>query len=96
MADDQVISPALLQQLTLAILDHSAEEGLQAIRLVRCYLDIWESFLRDRHDLVGHLRGAHHAGLACTEADPASLNRQHWEAHGSDLARFVAAHPAQG
>ena len=27
------------------------------------------------------------------EADPASLNRQHWQAHGSDLASFLDAHP---
>jgi hypothetical protein len=96
MADDQGISPALLQQLTLAILEHSAQEGLQAIKLVRSYLDTWEAFLQDRHELVHHLRAAHHAGPTCTEADPARLNRRHWEAHGSDLARFLAAHPAQG
>jgi hypothetical protein len=96
MADEQGISPALLQQLTLAILEHSAQEGLQVIKLVRSYLDTWEAFLQDRHELVHHLRAAHHAGPACTEADPARLNRQHWEAHGSDLARFLAAHPVQG
>ncbi len=90
------MSPALLQQLTLAILDHSAEEGLQAIKLVRSYLDTWEAFLQDRHELVGHLRAVHHADPACTAADSASLNRQHWEAHGSDLTSFVAAHPVQG
>jgi hypothetical protein len=43
------MTPELCQQLTLAILDHSA--------------------------------------------DPASLNRRHWEAHGSDLASFLGAHP---
>jgi hypothetical protein len=32
---------------------------------------------------------------ACTEADPASLNRQHWHAHGSDLTSFLDAHPVQ-
>jgi hypothetical protein len=29
------------------------------------------------------------------EADPASLNRQHWQAHGNDLASFLTAHPVQ-
>ena len=96
MADDRGLSPALFQQLTLAILDHPAEQGLRMIATVRSYLDTWERFLQDRHELVGHLRATHHAGPASTEADPASLNRQHWEAHGSDLARFVAAHPPQG
>jgi hypothetical protein len=51
--------------------------------------------LQDRHELVDHLRAAHHAGPACTEADPASLNRQHWHAHGSDLTSFLDAHPVQ-
>jgi hypothetical protein len=95
MPDDRAIAPALLQQLTLAILDHSAEDGLRMIATVRSYLDTWESFLQDRHELVDHLRAAYHAGPACTEADPASLNRQHWHAHGSDLASFLAAHPVQ-
>jgi hypothetical protein len=94
--DNRGLSPALFQQLTLAILEHSAEEGLRMITTVRSYLDTWEGFLQDRHELVGHLRTAHHASPACAEADPASLNRQHWEAHGSDLTRFLAAHPAQG
>ena len=31
------MSPALFEQLTLAILDRLAEEGLQAIKLVRSY-----------------------------------------------------------
>jgi hypothetical protein len=92
---DSGMSPALFQQLTLAILDHSAEEGLRMIRTVRSYLDTWETFLQDRHELVDHLRAAHHAGSSCLEADPANLNRQHWEAHGSDLASFLAAHPVQ-
>jgi hypothetical protein len=95
MADDRSLSPALFQQLTLAILDHQAEEGLRMINTVRSYLDTWERFLQDRHDLIGHLRAAHHASPACTESESASLNRQHWEAHGSDLARFLAAHPIQ-
>jgi hypothetical protein len=29
------------------------------------------------------------------EADRASLNRWHWERHGSDLATFLHAHPVQ-
>jgi hypothetical protein len=93
---DRAISPELLQQLTLAILDHSAEEGLRMVKTIRSYLETWESFLQDRHELVHHLRAAHHAGPACTESDPASLNRRHWEAHGSDLASFLGAHPADG
>jgi hypothetical protein len=95
MPDDRAIPPALLQQLTGAILDGSAEKGVQVIRLVRSYLDTWEVFLQDRQRLRDHLRAAHHAGPACTEADPASLNRQHWEAHGSDLTSFLNAHPVQ-
>jgi hypothetical protein len=90
------ISPELLQQLTLAILDHSAEEGLRMIKMIRSYLDTWESFLQDRHELVDHLRAAHNGGPSCTESDPASLNRRHWEAHGSDLASYLGAHPVQG
>ena len=39
MADDRDLSPALLQQLTVTILDHSAEEGLRMIATVRSYLD---------------------------------------------------------
>jgi hypothetical protein len=95
MPEDRGMSPALLQQLTLAILDHSAEDGLRMIATVRSYLETWETFLQDRHELVDHLRAAHHAGPTCTQADPASLNRQHWQAHGSDLTSFVAAHPVQ-
>jgi hypothetical protein len=90
------MSPELLRQLTLAILDHSAEEGLRMIKMIRSYLDTWESFLQDRHELVDHLRAAHNADPSCTECDPASLNRRHWEAHGSDLASFLGAHPVQG
>jgi hypothetical protein len=85
-----------LQQLTLAILDHSAEEGLRMIKMVRSYLDTWETFLQDRHELVDHLRAAHNADPSCIGSDPASLNRRHWEAHGSDLASFLGAHPVQG
>jgi hypothetical protein len=93
---DRGMSPELLQQLTLAILDHSAEEGLRMIKTIRSYLDTWETFLQDRHELVDHLRAAHNADPSCIECDPASLNRRHWEAHGSDLASFLGAHPVQG
>ena len=93
---DRGMSPELLQQLTLAILDHSAEEGLRMIKTIRSYLDTWETFLQDRHDLVDHLRAAHNSDPSCIECDPASLNRRHWEAHGSDLASFLGAHPVQG
>jgi hypothetical protein len=95
MPDDRGMSPELLQQLTLAILDHSADEGLRMIKKIRAYLETWETFLQDRHELVDHLRAAHHAGLSCLEDDPASLNRRHWQAHGSDLASFLDAHPVQ-
>jgi hypothetical protein len=90
------MSSALLQQLTLAILGGSADEGQRIIKMIRSYLDTWEVFLQDRQQLRDHLLTVHHAGSSCLEADPASLNRQHWDAHGSDLASFVAAHPVQG
>jgi hypothetical protein len=96
MPNDQGMSPALLQQLTLAILGHSADDGLRIIRTLRSYLDAWEVFLQDRQQLRDHLLTVHHAGSSCLEADPASLNRQHWDAHGSDLTSFLAAHPVQG
>jgi hypothetical protein len=92
---DKGLSPKLLQQLTMAILDGSADEGHRIIRMIRSYLDTWESFLQDRQQLRDHLLTAHQAGASCMEADPASLNRQHWQAHGSDLASFLAAHPVQ-
>ena len=95
MPADRGLSQALFQQLTRAILDHSAQEGLQVIKLVRSYLDTWEAFLQDRQQLRDHLLTTHHASSSCLEADPASLNRQHWEAHGSDLTSFLDAHPAQ-
>jgi hypothetical protein len=65
------------------------------IKTIRSYLDTWEAFLQDRQELVDHLRAAHKLGLSCVEAEPASLNRCHWEAHGSDLASFLGAHPVQ-
>jgi hypothetical protein len=45
--------------------------------------------------LRDHLLTVHHAGSLCLEADSASLNRQHWEAHSSDLTSFLDAHPVQ-
>ena len=95
MPADGSLSPALLQQLTLAILDGSADEGHRIIKTIRSYLDSWESFLQDRQQLRDHLLTVHHASSSCLEADPASLNRQHWEAHGSDLTSFLDAHPVQ-
>jgi hypothetical protein len=95
VADLRGMTPDLCQQLTLAILDDSADAGLRMIKTIRAYLDTWEAFLQDRQELVDHLRGAHHAGSSCAAADPASLNRRHWEAHGSDLASFLGAHPVQ-
>jgi hypothetical protein len=79
----------------LAILDHSADEGLRMIKSIRCSLDSWEAFLQNRQELVDHLLAAHRLGLSCVEAEPASLNRRHWQAHGSDLASFLGAHPVQ-
>jgi hypothetical protein len=89
------MSPELLQQLTLAILDGSAAEGHWIIKTIRSYLDAWEVFLQDRQELRDHLLTVHLAGSSCLEGDPATLNRQHWEAHGSDLASFLAAHSVQ-
>ena len=89
------MSPALLQQLTLAILDGSAEEGHRVITTIRSHLDTWAVFLQDRQQLRDHLLTAHYAGSSCLEADPTSLNRQHWQAHGGGLASFLAAHPVQ-
>ncbi|HEV8423868.1 MAG TPA: hypothetical protein VGS14_01585 [Actinomycetes bacterium] len=95
MPDDRVMPPDLLQQLTLAILDHSADGGLRTIKAIRAYLDGWEAFLQDRQELLDHLLLAHRLHPSCMEADPATLNRRHWEAHGSDLATFLGAHPVQ-
>ncbi len=96
MPADRGLSPALLQQLTVAILDGSAEEGQRIITTIRSYLDTWEGFLQDRQQLRDHLLTTHHGDSSCLEADPASLNRQHWHAHGSDLTSFLDAHPVQG
>ena len=96
MPDDRAMSPELLRQLTAAILDGSADEGHQIIRTIRSYLDAWEVLLQDRQQLRDHLLTVHHAGSSWLEADPASLNRQHWQGHGSDPASFLAANPVQG
>jgi hypothetical protein len=93
--DDRAMPPDLFQQLTLAILDHAADEGLRMIKTIRSYLDTWEIFLQDRQELVDHLLAAHKLGRSCMGAETASLNRRHWEAHGSDLASFLGAHPVQ-
>jgi hypothetical protein len=93
--DDKVLPADLFGQLTLAILGHSADEGLRMIKTIRSYLDTWQTFLQDREELVDHLRATHDAGSSYTEADPASLNRRHWQAHGSDLTSFLGAHPVQ-
>ena len=95
MPDDRPMPPDLLQQLTLAILDHSADQGLRMIDTIRSYLDTWETFLEDRRQLVDHLRAGHDAGASCMDSDAASLNRRHWQAHGSDLVTFLDAHPTQ-
>jgi hypothetical protein len=89
------MSPELLQQLTVAILDGSADDGHRIIKMIRSYLDTWEVFLQDRRELRDHLLTVHQADSSCLEADPASLNRQHWQAHRSDLASFLDAHPVQ-
>ena len=95
MPADRGMSPALLQQLTLAILDGSADEARRTITTIRSYLDTWEVFLQDRQQLRDHLLTAHHAGSSCLEADSASLNRRHQEARSSDLTSFLDAHPVQ-
>ncbi len=95
MPKDSAMPPDLFQELTLAILDDSAEKGLQTIKAIRAYLDTWEAFLQDRQELLDHLIAAHKAGPLYTEADAASLNRRHWQAHGGDLATFLDAHPVR-
>jgi hypothetical protein len=93
MPNDRAMPPQLIRELTLAILDDSATNGMRTIKAIRSCLDAWEAFLQDREELVAHLIAAHKVGLSCTEADPASLNQRHWQAHGSDLATLLAAHP---
>ena len=95
MTDDRAMPPELFHQLTLTILDRSADEGLRTIKSIRSYLDTWETFLQDRKQLLNHLLIDHNASLPDLDADPVSLNRRHWQAHGNDLASFLAAHPVQ-
>jgi hypothetical protein len=59
--DDRVCSE-LVQQLTLAVLDHPAEGGLRMIRTIRSYLDTWRGFLQDLQELVDHLRATSRLG----------------------------------
>jgi hypothetical protein len=66
------------------------------IKTIRSYLDTGEAFLQDRQELVDHLRAAHKLGPSCVEAKPASLNRRHWRAHGSDLASLLGATRSRG
>jgi hypothetical protein len=95
VTDERAMPPDLFHQLTLTILDRSADEGLRTIKSIRSYVDTWETFLQDRKQLLDHLLIDHHASLPNPDADPVSLNRQHWQAHGNDLASFLAAHPIQ-
>ena len=95
MLDEIAMPPDLFQQLTLAILDRSVDEGLRTIKNIRSYLDTWETFLQDRQQLLDHLLIDHNAGPLYLEVDLVSLNRWHWERHGSDLETFLAAHPVQ-
>jgi hypothetical protein len=95
VANDRVC-PELVQQLTLAILDHAVEEGLRMVKTIRFYLDILEGFLKDSQKLVDHLRATtHKLGPVCLDAGMAHFNRRYWEAHGSELATFLDAHPSR-
>jgi hypothetical protein len=95
MTDDRAMPPDLFHQLTLTILDRSVDEGLRTIKSIRSYLDTWETFLQDRQQLLDHLLIDHTASPPDLDADPVSLNRRHWQAHGSNLASFLSAHPVQ-
>jgi hypothetical protein len=95
VTDDRAMPPDLFHQLTLTILDRSADDGLRTIKSIRSYLDTWERFLQDRQQLLDHLLIDHNASPPDLDADPVSLNRRHWHAHGNDLASFLAAHPVQ-
>jgi hypothetical protein len=95
VTDERAMHPELFHQLTLTILDRSAGEGLRTIKSIRSYLDTWETFLQDRKQLLDHLLIDHNASPPDLDADPVNLNRRHWQAHGKDLASFLAAHPIQ-
>ena len=92
--DDKAMPQDLFHQLRLAILDRP-DDGLRTITTSRSSLDIGEAFLRDRQQLLDHLITTHNDGPPYLEADRASLNRWHWERHGSDVATFLHAHPVQ-
>ena len=62
------------------------------IKTIRSYLDTWEGLPAGPPGVVDHLRAAHKVSPCCTEAGPPSPDRRHWEAHGSELARFLDAH----
>ena len=93
--DDKAMPQDLFHQLRLAILDRPDDEGLRTSTTSRSDIDVGEAFLRDRQQLLDHLTTPHDDGPPYLEADWASLNRWHWERHGSDLATFLHAHPVQ-
>ena len=93
--DDNALPQDLFHQPRPAILDRPDDEGLRTSTTSRSSLDSWEAFLRDRQQLLDHLTSTHDDGPPYLEADRASLNRWHWERHGSDLATFLHAHPVQ-
>jgi hypothetical protein len=93
--DDNALPQDLFHQPRPAILDRPDDEGLRTSTTSRSSLDSWEAFLRDRQQLLDHLTTPHNDGPPYLEADRASLNRWHWERHGSDSATFLHAHPVQ-
>jgi hypothetical protein len=93
--DDNAMPHDLFHQHRLAILDRPDDDGLRTSTTSRSDLDSGEAFLRDRQQLLDHLTITHHDSPPYREADRASLNRWHWERHGSDLATFLHAHPVQ-
>ena len=93
--DDNAMPQDLFHQLRHAVLDRPDDDGLRTITTSRSDLDIGEAFLRDRQQLLDHLSTPHNDGPPYLEDDRASLNRWHWERHGSDLATFLHAHPVQ-
>lgn len=95
MPDDNALPQGLFHQPRLAILDRPDDEGLRTSTTSRSDIDVGEAFLRDRQQLLDHLTTPHDDGPPYLEADWASLNRWHWERHGSDLATFLHAHPVQ-
>jgi hypothetical protein len=93
--DDNAMPQDVFHQLRLAILDRPDDDGLGTIANTRSSLDSGEAFLQGRQQLLDHLITTHNDGRPNLEADRASLNRWHWERHGSDLATFLHAHPVQ-